>query len=491
MGRYHPQGQHQATMKNMKPDKINTDASPAAGAVAALIARARTAQAAIDAYGQEQADMLASAAGWAIMEPARNRRLAERAVADTGLGNVEDKVTKNHRKTLGLLRDLNGARSVGVIAEDPATGITEIARPVGVVCAITPSTNPGATPANKIINALKGRNAVIIAPSPKGWSTCELLLQFVHAELDKIDAPRDLVQVLPNPVTKEATHELMRQADLIVATGSQANIRAAYSSGTPAFGVGAGNVASIVDASADLDDAAAKIARSKTFDNATSCSSENSLVIDAGVYDGMIAALTLTGGVMLGVADKQRLERALWPGGKLSATLIAQAAPHIAQAAGLGEPQAAHARFLMVEEDGFGRGHPFSGEKLAPVLTVYRARDFAHAAEIVSRIYAYQGAGHSVSLHSRDSGQALRLGTSLKVSRVIVNQAHCIATGGSFVNGLPFSLSMGCGTWGGNSFSDNMTYRNYLNITRIARPIPERVPSVEDVLGAYLERYGA
>lgn len=481
----------------MKDDTIMPVASPpptarepAAEIVARLIDRARSAQAAIDGYGQEQADMLAAAAGWAIMEPGRNRRLAERAVADTGLGNVEDKVTKNHRKTLGLLRDLNGARSVGVIAEDPATGITEIARPVGVVCAITPSTNPGATPANKIINALKGRNAIIIAPSPKGWSTCALLLEFVHAELDKLPAPRDLVQVLASPVTKEATHELMRQADLIVATGSQANIRAAYSSGTPAFGVGAGNVASIIDASADLADAAAKIARSKAFDNATSCSSENSVVIDARIYDKAIAALTQAGGCLLDGKAKAQLKSVLWPDGRLSATLIAQSAGTIAKAAGLTATAALAAKFLMVEETGFGKAHPFSGEKLAPVLTVYRAEGFDDALHIVSRIYDYQGAGHSVSLHSREPGQALKLGTSLKVSRVIVNQAHCIATGGSFDNGLPFSLSMGCGTWGGNSFSDNMTYRHYLNITRIAKPIPEKVPSVEDVIGGYLARYG-
>ena len=464
---------------------------PAEHIVSAFVARARAAQRQIDGYSQEQTDLLVSAAGWAILEPARNRSLAELAVADTGLGNVADKITKNHRKTLGLLRDLKGAKSVGVIADDTATGITEIARPAGVVAAITPSTNPGATPANKIINALKGRNAVIIAPSPKGWSTCALLLKYIYAEFDKIGAPHDLVQMLPSPVTKDTTHALMRQADLIVATGSQANIRSAYTSGTPAFGVGAGNVASIIDASADLDDAAIKIARSKTFDNATSCSSENSVIIDQKVYMAGITALTRAGGVLLDAAEKAKLQTALWPGGKLSATLIAQSAADIAKAAGLTRPAMAAAKFLMVEEDGFGAAHPFSGEKLSPVLTVYKATDFANAASIVERIYDFQGAGHSVSLHTKTADQALHLGLNLKVCRVIVNQAHAIATGGSFDNGLPFSLSMGCGTWGGNSFSDNMTYRNYLNITRISRQIPERVPTVDDVLGGYIKRYGA
>ncbi len=281
--------------------------------VAALVARARAAQRVYDGWTQAQVDEVVTACGWAIVEPNRNRILAELAVRDSGLGNVPDKIAKNHRKTMGLLRDLQGAKSVGVISEDPALGIVEIARPVGVVAAITPSTNPGATPANKIINALKGRNAVILAPSPKGASTCAKLLEFIHAELDKVGAPRDLVQMLPDPVTKDTTLELMRQADLIAATGSQANIRAAYSSGTPAIGVGAGNVVSIVDASADLDDAAQKIARSKTFDNATSCSSENSVVLLDAVYDAALAALARAGGVMLDAQEKATLQRTMWP----------------------------------------------------------------------------------------------------------------------------------------------------------------------------------
>jgi len=203
-----------------------------------LIARARSSQRVLNAYTQQQVDLLTQAVAWAILEPRRNRELAELAVADTGLGDVEDKVKKNYRKTLGLVRDLNAAKTVGLIAHNPETGVSEYARPVGVVAAITPSTNPGATPINKILNALKGRNAIIVAPSPKGQSTCARLLEFVHAQLDLLGAPRDLVQCLPAPITKEATQELMRLADLVVATGSQANIRAAYASGTPAFGVG-------------------------------------------------------------------------------------------------------------------------------------------------------------------------------------------------------------------------------------------------------------
>jgi len=457
--------------------------------VAGLIAKARIAQRSYQLFTQEWVDETVVAVGWAIMEPGRNRLLAEMAVRDTGCGNVEDKVLKNYRKTLGLLRDLKGARSVGVIAEYPERGIVEIARPVGVVAAITPSTNPAATPANKIVNALKGRNAIIIAPSPKGLGTCAALVGYIHAELAKVGAPLDLVQFLPAPVTKEATQELMRHSDLVVATGSQNNVRAAYASGTPAFGVGAGNVCAIVDDSADLREAAQNIARSKAFDNATSCSSENSVVILDAVYDQALLALGEAGGVLLNGEEKQRLQALMWTNGKLNPAVTAQSAPRIAALARLERAGVAAAKFLMVEDAGSGPDHPFSGEKLSPVLTVYRARDFDHACKLVAEIYAYQGAGHSVGMHSNNAEHVARLGLELPVCRVIVNQAHCFATGGNFDNGLPFSLSMGCGTWGRNNFSDNMNYRHYLNITRLVRKIPERIPSEQEIFGDYLRKF--
>ena len=454
--------------------------------VAQLVAKARVAQAIANAYDQAQVDRVCAAAAWAIMEPTRNRSLAELAVRDTGLGNVADKIQKNYRKTLGLVRDLHGAKSVGVISENAETGITEIARPAGVVGAITPSTNPGATPANMIINAMKGRNAIILAPSPKGHSTAALFLKYVFAEFDRIGAPHDLVQLLPSPVSKALTYELMRQVDLVVATGSQANIHAAYSSGTPAFGVGAGNVAVIVDESADTAAAAERIVHSKIFDNATSCSSENSMIVVAAVYPAMIAAMEAQGCVLLNETEKAQLQTIMFPAGKLSPIVTAKSASEIARLASIN--RASSARVLMVSETGTGAEFPLSGEKLSPVLSVYRAPDFAAACQRVSDIYAYQGAGHSVGIHAspaRAQELALQLGLTLPVARVIVNQAHCIATGGSFDNGLPFSLSMGCGTWGGNSFSDNLTYRNFLNITRIARPIAERMPNEVELFADY------
>jgi len=291
----------------------------------------------------------------------------------------------------------------------------------------------------------------------------------------------------------------MRLCDLVVATGSQANVRAAYASGTPAFGVGAGNVAGIVDETADVDAAAERIVRSKTFDNATSCSSENSLVVVDAVRAGLLAALGKRGAILVDAAQKATLAALMWPEGKLSPAVIGQSATSIAERAAEvnGADRAAwraiaakQPRILMVEEDGVGHDHPFSGEKLSPVLALYAAPDFAEACAIVERIYAYEGAGHSVGLNTRREERALELGLTLPVARVIVNQVHCIATGGSFDNGLPFSLSMGCGTWGRNNFSDNMNYRHYLNITRVSRPIAERVPSEREIFGKFFDAYG-
>src|SRR5215471_1089654 len=467
------------------------DAVHPAISISALIERARAAQRLCEIYDQARIDELVTAAGWAIVNPEHNRRLAEVAVRDSGLGNITDKIAKNRRKTVGLLDDLRRARSVGVIAEIPELGLTEIARPVGVVGAITPSTNPGATPANNIINALKGRNAIILAPSPKGESTCALLLEYVHAELARVGAPRHLVQQLPPPVTREATNELMRQVDLVVATGSQTGVRAAYASGTPAIGVGAGNVVVIVDETADVGSAANKIAASKMFDNATSCSSENSVIALEANYAALLEALVRAGGAVLDAHEKAQLGRAMFTEGKLAPSFIAQSAPAIAARTGLTRAALRESGFLIVEETGVGREHPFSGEKLSPVLALYRVPDFRAASALAERILRYQGAGHSIGLHSKDDARALDLGLTLPVCRVIVNQAHCFATGGAFDNGLPFSLSMGGGTWGRNSISENLNYRHFLNTTRGVRPLttPRPEPTEAELFGTYRGKY--
>ena len=454
--------------------------------VAGLVGRARRAMAAFAPSGQARVDEAVTALAWSLYKPEHARALAALAVEDTGLGNVADKVVKNRRKTFGTLRDLLRARSVGVIEEDPARGIVKYAKPVGVVAALTPSTNPAATPVNKTMMAVKGRNAVVVAPSPSGLATTTATVDYMRRALQKVGAPADLVQVLPAPVDRERTGALMEACDLVVATGSQNNVRRAYRSGTPAIGVGAGNVPVIVDTSADLDDAATKIAASKTFDNATSCSSENALVILDAVYDEALAALRRAGGWLAGPAEKRAIEGALWVDGRLNRALVARDAATLAREAGL-PPAAAAARFFLVEDEG---GSRFADEKLSLVLSVYRAKDLDHAIARVAALLEVRGKGHSCGIHTRDPEHPRRVAEALDVVRVLVNFAHTFGNGGGFDSGLNFTLSMGCGTWQGNSISENLGYRHFLNVTHLCTPIPEDRPSEEALFGRYWARHG-
>ena len=459
--------------------------------VDSLIERARIAQREFE-HGADQAryDRAALAAAWALMEPTRNVELATLAVETTGLGNIKDKITKNHRKTLGVLRDIKHSKTTGIISDDPATGITEIARPIGVIGAVVPSTNPVATPTNNVVNALKCGNAIILSPSPKGVTACEKLLGYIHAEFDKIGLSHDLVQMIPAPVSKAKAQRLMERTDLLVVTGSQNNVHRAYSSGTPAIGVGAGNVTSIVDETADLKSAAEKITASKTFDNATSCSSENSVIVVDSIFEDFMAELHNAGGRLLDKENTQKLKTALFQDGGLNRHIIAQDVDKVIDTVGINVADADTAKFLVIEGAGIGPSYPESGEKLSLVATLYRAFDFDNAKQIASDILAHQGAGHSVGIHTDQSDRAIELGTELPTCRVIVNQAHCFATGGSFDNGMPFSLSMGCGSWGGNSIDENFNHKHLMNVTKIVRTIPTNEPSLDDVFGDYWQLAG-
>ena len=437
---------------------------------------------------QSRVDEVVTAIAWSLYKPDSARRLAEMAVADTGIGNVEDKVIKNTRKTFGTLRDLLRVKTVGIIEDNSTNGMIKYGKPVGVVAAITPSTNPAATPVNKSMMALKGANAIVIAPSPAGWSSTNETVQIMRAALRKVGAPENLVQILPHPVSRNMTKLLMEKSDLIVATGSQNNVRSAYSSGTPAIGVGAGNVPVIIDSSADLDDAAGKICASKTFDNSTSCSSENSLVILDNVYEEAIEALGRAGAYRCSSNEKDLIESKLWVSGNLNRDLIASDADGFAKGIGLGEGSS-ESKFFLVEED-FNADSPFADEKLSLVLTVYRARDFDHAVQLVTDVLNVQGKGHSCGIHTNNTDHPTRLAEEIDVVRVLVNQAHTFGNGGSFKNALNFTLSMGCGTWGGNSITENLNYRNFINITHLVREAEEDKPSEESLFGQYFEKYG-
>ena len=451
-----------------------------------LVAIAKKAQEQYEAKGsQELFDLACQAVGWALMQPENNSELSKLAVSETGLGNVNDKIQKNHNKTLGLLRDIKNTKSFGHIYDDKVKGISVYFRPKGVVAAIVPSTNPLATPTNNIINALKTGNSIIIAPSPKGAGPFAVLLKHIRKNLADVGINPDLVQMVTTPPSKSKTQRLMELADLLVVTGSQNNVRAGYSSGTPALGVGQGNVVTILDETADVTDAAEKIAKSKTFDNATSCSSENSVIVVRSKYKEALIALEQAGGLILDENETQRVINLHWQNGRLNTALLAKDINVIIDETKLAHRSDKNTRFLVLPTQEAGPDAIVSGEKMSQFLTLYLAEDFDHALTLAIKIQNYQGAGHSLGLHSKNDERAHQMAMSAKTCRVIVNQAHCFATGGFFNNGLPFSLSMGCGSWGGNSIDENLNWKHFINRVKIVRVIEEDKPSLEDLFGDY------
>ena len=470
-------------------DKDRDIAADSGCPVAELVRRAKAAMESYENRNQDRVDMAVRAVAWSICKPENARMLAEMAVADTGLGNVESKVVKNVRKTFGTLRDLLRARTVGVVEECRERGLAVYGKPVGVVGAVCPSTNPSATPANKAMMALKGGNAIIVAPSPSGYQTSAATVELMRSSLGKSGHPADLVQVLPPPATKAKTKRLAELADLVVVTGSRNNVRQAMTSGKVALGVGPGNVPVIVDSSADLEDAAEKIAASKTFDNATSCSSENSLVVLDDVYEDAMQALRRFGGWRCSAGERKRIASVHWQDGGLSRRVIGKDASVVAEAAGL-PGEASSARFFIVEEQSVEGKHSFSDEKLSLVLAVHRASDFAEAKEIARSILEVCGKGHSVGIHTKDERNARSLAEDTDVVRVLVNQAHTFGNGGGFDNALPFTLSMGGGTWANNVISENLNYKHFINLTHLVTTIPEDKPSEEELFGPYWNEYG-
>jgi sulfoacetaldehyde dehydrogenase len=455
-----------------------------------IVGKARKAQRDYETDGSQQLfDLACQAIAWALMKPENNQMLSKYAVEETGLGNVKDKIQKNHNKTLGLMRDIKGVKAFGHVADEPELGLSTYLRPKGVIAAIVPSTNPLATPVNNIINALKTGNSIIIAPSPKGAEALSKLLAFIHENIEKIGLNRDLVQMVPIPPSKAKTKRLMELADLLVVTGSPNNVRAGYSSGTPALGVGQGNVVTIIDETADLKQAAAKIAASKTFDNATSCSSENAVIILREVYESALRALEQEGGLLLDETESDHLVSTHWNNGKITKALLAQDIEVIVENLGLQERANSATKFLMVPTKEAGPEAMLSGEKMSQFFALYVVEDFDEAVATALKIQNYQGAGHSLGLHSHDDKRAHHLAMAAQTCRVIVNQAHCFATGGFFNNGLPFSLSMGCGSWGGNSIDDNLNWTHFVNKVKIVRVIEEDCPKLDDIFFEFWNSY--
>jgi sulfoacetaldehyde dehydrogenase len=468
-------------MKNMQETTVNEQEL-----IKEYMTRARKTQRIAETYSQERVDELVTAMAWVIIRNAEE--IAQITQEETGLGRLDHKIIKLQKKVRGCLRDLKREKTRGILEVNPQTGITKMAKPVGVVGAITPVTNPEATPVIKAMFAIKGGNAVIVAPHPRGKKCAFKICEYMRQTLEKLGAPADLIQCIPEP-TVELSKELMRQCDLIAATGGGAMVHSAYSSGKPAYGVGVGNACVIVDETADIKDAAHKIMLGKTFDWATSCSAENSIIVEESVYDKVLGALQAEGGYLASVEEKNALQKTMWTAPKmLNRAIIAQPATKIAEIAGFTIPE--DRTFLMVEERGVGEDYPFSGEKLSVVLTVYKYKGFDNAIALVNKLTGYMGLGHSCGIHSFDDERIDRLALQTKTGRVIVRQPQSYANSGDWCNGMPFSLSIGCGTWGNNASSENTQMKHFLNVTLVARPIEPVIPTDEELFGDYWAKHG-
>lgn len=458
--------------------------------IATYIEKARTAQHQIKDYSQAQIDEVCVAVGWEVYNDENIKQLAHKAVQDTGMGNVADKITKHKNKVLGVLKDLKGAKSVGLIEEDKEKRIKKYAKPVGVVGALTPVTNPTATPASNAITILKGRNAVIFAPHPKAKEASKMAVDFMREGLKKVGAPLDLIQIIEEP-SLELTAELMKQVDVVLATGGGPMVKAAYSSGTPAYGVGPGNAVSIVAEDAFVKDAALKIFASKSFDYATSCSSENSIIVHESIYDELIHELIRLGSYFV-LKERTQLEQYMWiPNAKgyrsLNPKIVAQSAEKIAKDAGLNVPEGT--RVLLVEGAANLEADFFSQEKISPVLTVFKYHDFEEGYRLLERLTDNYGTGHSCGIHTFTQAYIERLGMFMKSSRIMVNQHQAAGNGGAFFNGMPSTVSLGCGSWGGNITTENINYKHFLNVTWVSEYFEPKRPTDEEIFGSYLARF--
>jgi sulfoacetaldehyde dehydrogenase len=433
---------------------------------------------------------LVTAVAWSIVRKDHAEALAELAVNEGGFGNYPDKLVKIRNRIMGTLADMAEVKTVGIVDEIPEKGLVKIAKPVGVVAALIPTTGPDATPPLKALLALKGRNAIIVAAHPRTQKTTALAVQYMREACEQVGAPADLVQLIDKPsLTK--TQALMRGADLIVASGGEAMVKAAYSSGTPAYGVGVGNAVHVVDETADLDDAAKTIATAKTFDYATSCLADNAVVAAEPIYGKLLERLQTEGGYLCSAEDKMKLQRLMWPekGSAIPAVaVIAKSARAIADLAGINLPE--NRRFLIVEENGSGPEYPFSGEKLSVVLALYRySGPIENAIRQVNAITDYQGHGHTCGIHTQSEENAMALAFGTKTARVMVNQ-NLNEGAGSPRNGLPYTLSLSCGTWGGNITTENVNARHFINLTWVSRPVAMRQIDEKSLFQRHWERFG-
>lgn len=450
--------------------------------------KARKAFEQIEYWSQEKVDEMVAAVGWEWQKPMTAKALARLAVDESGIGVYEDKVAKIQSKTRGTMRDLIGQKTCGLVREDKEKGLRIFAKPMGVIANVVPCTNPESTVCCIGLSILKTRNAMIVSPHPRTQGSSYLTVEHGRKALTKIGAPVDLLQCIEE-TSREKTKELMAGCDFAVATGGAALVKVVYQAGKPCHTVGAGNVISIVDETADLKAAATKIVKSKTANNSASCSSENAVAIEASIFDDMLEALKAERGYLCNTDEREKLRKYMWPDGKtLNRDIVAKPALYIAAHAGLNIPE--NTRFIMVLGTKPGPEDRFSGEKVSLVLTIWKWTDFSEMIERMKEMQRFSGEGHSSSIHTEIDDRKIELALKANVGRVNCNMPHAAANSGSWFNGQPTTDSLGGGTWAGNMTSDNINWRHFLNYTWLSDPIPEHIPSDEELFGEYLKKWG-
>ena len=444
-----------------------------------LVAKARAAQAVFEDFSQEQVDAIVRDFGKYVYDNAES--LARMAHAETGLGVYEDKVLKALGKARVIWNSLKGKKSRGIIGEDAEANLVLIAKPMGVVAAVCPVTNPIVTPMCNAMFALKAGNAVIFAPHPKAEDSTSHLTEAYQEIVRKHGAPGDLVQMVRDG-SVETTRELMRAADVVVATGGGAMVRSAYSSGKPSYGVGAGNVPVVIDRGVDLKDAAEKIVAGASFDNGIICSHEQFVLAPEEQYEETVRQFLATGKVWY-TQDKgevQKVRDVVFHDGHLNKDVVGRSSQRIAAMAGIDVPEST--RIILLPAEGSGTADVLAKEKLCPVVAILPYKTFEEAVAHAKANLLVEGAGHSAALHSHDEDHIRSMGVALPISRLVVNQASSLTAGGSLTNGFAPTTTLGCGSWGGNSISENLDYKHLMNVSRIGKVITDKkVPTDAEI----------
>ena len=448
-----------------------------------MIERARASMNVIEDWDQKDLDRLSQAIAWYAGNEKTFTRLAEQGVDESGIGDRSGRPAKRFKIHM-VLRDVLRTPSTGIVETNEALGLVKYAKPAGVIASLIPMTNPAMKPPVTGVSAANARNAVIFSPHPRTARTTYEMVQVMRAACKEVGAPEDLFQAILKP-SIPLTQHLMEICDLTLATGGKPMVKAAYSSGKPAYGVGAGNSSIVIDETADIAIAAENTRISKTSDFGSGCSADGNIIIQKSIYDDMVKALIAEGGYLCSDEEKHMLREAMWDEkGNRTFPTIACRPQQTAEVAGFSIPEVC--KFLMVEnQDQIGKEHKFSGEKLTTLMALYHFDQFEDALDTVRAIYKVGGTGHSCGIYSHNDAHIDALARVAPVSRMMVRQAQSKANAGAWTNGMPMTSSLGCGIWGGNITNENVTMKHMMNYTWVSRPIPEDRPSEQELFGEF------